>query len=196
MTYELIDKIRMRTAMYTGYSSPTHLKSFLSGYFFAKNDKAIKKEKPDFHGFHDWIAKKFNYYESTSGWAYMIEDQRKYKEEALYLFYELLDEYRGVSHKQIAHIEFNHEDKLDRSWRGYTRLEKIRGTFKEINKPSPSVIIIREINTKNSWFQIVAKNEKEEILFIWNSLELEEVYQRAKEIFGIEKEEWKKENRS
>ena len=34
--YELIDMIRMRTAMYIGHASPTHLKSFLSGYYIAK----------------------------------------------------------------------------------------------------------------------------------------------------------------
>ena len=37
---------------------------------------------------------------------------------------------------------------------------------------------------------MVAKNDKDEILFLWSSLELEKVFLRAKEIFGIEKTEW------
>ncbi len=196
--YELIDLIRMRTGMYIGHSSPTHLNSFLSGYFFAKKDETIKEEKPDFHGFHDWVAIKFDYYESTSGWAYMIEDQREDEKEALYLFYELLDEYRGIEHQQIANVDFNHEDKTDRTWRGYSRLKKVRGTFKAIPKPLPKTLAIREIELKETWFQMVAKNSKNEILFLWSSTELEKVYKRAKEIFGIKKDEWKikKENGS
>ncbi len=188
--YELIDEIRMRTAMFTGYSSPTHLHSFLSGFFYANRDEDITEETPSFHGFHDWIADKFGYKESTSGWAYMIEDQRDDKSEALYLFYELLDKYRGIRHKQIAKVEFSHEAKIDRSWRGYSRLKKIKGGFTEIPKPLPKEIIIRQLERSDRWFQMVAKNTKDEILFIWNSQELEKVYNRATEIFGIEKEEW------
>jgi len=188
--YKLIDMLRRRTAMYIGHPSPTHLRSFLSGYFLSKGNGCIKDEESNFDGFHDWVAEKFGYRSSTSGWAYMIEDQREDKEEALILFYELLDEYRGIKHKRIAKVNFNHEDKIDRSWRGYSRLKKVRGTFAEISKPLPKKIIIREMKINDTWFQMVAKNEKEEILFTWNSRELEKVYQRAKEIFGIEKEEW------
>ena len=189
--YELIDLIRMKTGMYTGHSSPTHLNSFLSGYFFANRDETIKEEKTNFHGFHDWVANKLDYYESTSGWAYMIEDQREDKIEALYLFYELLDEYRGIKHQQIANIEFNHEDKIVTTWMGYSRLKKVRGTFEAIPKPFPKELIIRKVELEENWFQIVAKNDKDEILSLWSSTELVKVYKRAKEIFGIEKDEWK-----
>jgi hypothetical protein len=196
--YELIDMIRMRTAMYTGDASPTHLRSFLSGYYFAKKDQEIKDEEPKFHNFQDWVANKFNYNESTSGWAYMIEDQREDKKEALYLFYELLDEYRGIKHQELANIKFNHEDKTDRTWRGYSRLKKVKGTFKAIPKPLPKELIIRKIKLEKSWFQMVGKNDKGEILFLWSSTEMEKVYKMGKEIFGIEKDEWtiKEENGS
>lgn len=194
--YELIDMPRMRTAMYIGCLSPTHLQSFLFGCssslfgYISKKDRDIKPEEPKFYRFFDWVANKFNYSESTSGWAYMIEDQREDKEEALDLFYELLDEYRGIKHQEIAKIKFNHEDKIDRSWRGYSRLKKVRGTFDEVFKPSPHEIMIRQMNYNGNWFQMVAKNENNDILFTWNSEGLEEVYKRANEIFGIEKEEW------
>ena len=196
--YELIDLVRMRTEMYTGYSSPTHLNSFLSGYFFAKRDETIIEEKPSFGGFHDWVANKFDYNESTSGWAHMIEDQREDKKEALYLFYELLDEYRGISHQQIAYVKFRHADMTDRTWLGYSRLKKVRGTFKTIPKPLPNRLTIQRIELEENWFQMVAKNDKGETLFLWSSTELTKVYKRAKKVFGIEKHEWKikKENGS
>ncbi|MBD0405308.1 hypothetical protein [Flammeovirga sp. EKP202] len=40
--YELLDQLRRRTAMYIGHASPTHLSSFLFGYYFSKivKDKA------------------------------------------------------------------------------------------------------------------------------------------------------------
>ena len=190
--YELIDEIRMKTEMYIGYSSPTHLDSFLSGYYFAKRDETTKEESPKFYKFHDWVANKLDYKESTSGWANIIEDQREDKKEALYLFYELLDEYRGINHEKIADVEFKHEETTDKSWRGYSRLKKVKGTFKEIYKPLPKVLTIRRMELQGIWFQLVAKNTKDEILFLWSSTELEKVYERAKEIFGVNRDEWKK----
>jgi len=188
--YELIEEIRMRTEMYTGYSSPTHLNSFLSGYYFAKRDETAKEENPKFYKFHDWVANKLDYKESTSGWAYMIEDQRDDKKEALYLFYELLDEYREIKHKQIAKIKYSHADTTIRTWPGYCRLQKIRGTFKAIAKPLPKYMTIRKLKLQREWYQMVAMNDKDEILFLWSSTELEKVHKRAKEIFGIDKHEW------
>ena len=46
---------------------------FLAGYHFAMDSVgAIDISQPDFGGFHNWIAAKYGYYESTSGWANMI----------------------------------------------------------------------------------------------------------------------------
>ncbi|NJL76192.1 MAG: hypothetical protein HC892_15415 [Saprospiraceae bacterium] len=70
-------------------------------------------------------------------------------------------------------------------------MKKIRGTFEAIPKPLPKELTIRKIGLKENWFQLLAKNDRAEILFLWSSTELEEVYKRAKEIFGIKKDEWK-----
>lgn len=188
--YELLDKIRRRIGMYIGAASPTHLQSFLSGYYLANRMERNKTEEPNFQDFHDWVAKKLGYAESTSGWANMIEDQRVDKEEALFLFFELLDEFKGIKHKQIASVAFNHKEKTNRSKGGYHRLKKVRGTFDEIPKPLPKVIIIQEIKIENGWFQMVAKNEHKAVLFIWNADKLEEIFKKAEALFGIEKEEW------
>ena len=188
--YELIDKIRLRTAMYIGHASPTHLRSFLSGYYLEKRHEIVKEEEPSFAKFNDWIADKFDYYESTSGWAYMIEDQRDDKQEALYLFYELLDEYRGIRHNQIARVKFRHEESTDQSWRGYSRRKKVRGTFEAIPKPLPYEIIIQKMKINNEWFQMVARNKNKEILSIRDSERIENLYKSAERIFGIVKDDW------
>lgn len=189
--YELIDMLRLRTGMYIGYASPTHLHSYLSGYYQAKGEDTSIPRDPSFHGFHQWVANKLDYSESTSGWANMIEDQREDKELSLLLFFELLDEYRGIRHQPIAKITFDHEDKMDRSWRGYSRLKKVRGTFEEVFKPSPEELIIRKMNISGEWFQMLAMSDCQEVLFAWSHEELERVYKRATEIFGIDKSEWK-----
>lgn len=71
--YDLIDKIRRRPGMWIGDPTPIALRQFLVGYQCAMDDAGIEDVAyPEFHGFHDWIAKRFGYYESTAGWANMI----------------------------------------------------------------------------------------------------------------------------
>lgn len=177
--------------MYIGYHSPTHLHSFLSGFSFATNFQSSEIEQPNFNDFHDWIAKRLNYYESTSGWAHMIEDQREDKEEALWLFFELLDEFRGISHEVIYSIDYFPHYKLDTSWRGYSRQKKVRGTFKAVPKPRPTTLIIRKMNLDESWYSLIALNEKNEILDIRTSTDLGDMYKWGLDIYDIGFDKWK-----
>ncbi len=188
---ELLDKIRPRPGMYIGYHSPTHLHSFLSGVSFASNYNSSDTEQPNFGDFHDWIAKRLNYSESTSGWAYMIEDQRKDKEEALWLFFELLDEFRGIKHESLQSTEYLPQYKLDTSWRGYSRRKKVRGTIKAIPKPRPTKLLIRKMNLSEIYFSLIALNEKEEVLDVRTSLNLENIYKWGLEIYGVERSKWR-----
>lgn len=176
--------------MYIGYHSPTHLHSFLSGFSLAMEFKSDKKEKTDFNEFHDWVAKKLAYFESTSGWAYMIEDQREDKEEALWLFFELLDEFRGITHESVKSIEYLSHYKLDISWRGYSRKKKVRGTIKAAPKPRPDKLLIRKVNINEGWYSLVACNKKGEVLDIRNSDTLDNIFKWGKEIYGVKEEEW------
>jgi len=71
--YELLEKISVRTGMYIGEQKLENLMSFLAGYHFAMDFVgAIDISQPAFSGFHNWIAAKYGFYESTSGWANMI----------------------------------------------------------------------------------------------------------------------------
>lgn len=194
MIYDLIDKIRRRPTLYIGYASPTHLHSFLLGYYFSTKGEMTQNEIPSFGKFNDWVAKKFDYYESTSGWANMIENQREDKSEALYLFFELLDEFRGIEHTKIASVVFKHEDIVDKSWRGYSQLKKVRGTFETIPKPLPEELEIRKVDLGDVWYELVGKNKKGQILSITRADDLDRVYEAAKSDFGVEENEWKKEN--
>ncbi|ANE56093.1 hypothetical protein ACQE3E_03925 [Methylomonas sp. MED-D] len=71
--YELIELISTRTAMYTGECKLSNVRSFLDGYTFAvENETTLIDFLSNFQGFHDWVAKKFGFYESTAGWQNMI----------------------------------------------------------------------------------------------------------------------------
>lgn len=190
LTFELLDKIRRRPGMYIGYHSPTHVHSFLSGYSIGTIVKSEKIEQPDFNEFHDWIAKRLHYSESTSGWAYMIEDQCEDKEEALWLFFELLDEFRGIKHEIHKSVEYSSEYGVpDTSY--YSRKKKVRGAFERIHKPRPDKLIIRKVNLDEGWYSLVAFNKNGDILDVRNEDSLDNIFRRGKDMYGVNKDDWK-----
>jgi hypothetical protein len=144
---------------------------------------------PDFNNFHNWVANRLGYYESTSGWAYMIEDQRRDKEEALWLLFELLDEFREIRHAEVARINYQQHFNLDGSQ--YCRMKKVRGTFKAIKKPRPKNLSIKRIDSGGGWYSLIALNNKNEILDIRNADDLKMLFKKANEIYGVEQEEWR-----
>jgi hypothetical protein len=84
--------------MYIVEPSLYRLHSFLTGYTgglgrvgFALRDEA------DFHRFHDWVARRLGFFESTSGWVNMIRDKSTSDAEAFARFFELLDEFKNES---------------------------------------------------------------------------------------------------
>jgi hypothetical protein len=83
--------------MYIGSKSILRLKSFLDGYSFAAMDFDIEERgQPEFGAFHDWVARKFGWYESTLGWPNIILQETGHDESAAVdHFYQLLDEFRS-----------------------------------------------------------------------------------------------------
>jgi len=55
--------------MYTGECKLTNVSAYLDGYSSAVDTEDFLS---DFPGFHDWVAKKYGFKESTSGWQNMI----------------------------------------------------------------------------------------------------------------------------
>lgn len=70
--YPLLKLIERRTALYTGQLSLYSIYAYLGGYSHALRDNEIKGKDLRNISFHDYVAKKLGYYESTAGWANMI----------------------------------------------------------------------------------------------------------------------------
>lgn len=98
---ELLDVIRVRTAMYTGERTLTAVYHFLAGFGFAQHVYQIPtRQVPS--DFHDWVAYRLHYYESTSGYKRMILNRIPDESAALDRFFELLDEYRSRQPAVVA----------------------------------------------------------------------------------------------
>lgn len=95
--YQLFAQIKESPAMYVGEKSLTRLQMFFYGYCFALDRQDIEFNQRKFKksGFHDWIAKKLGWSESTSGWLNMILNEVNGDEERAFdLFYLLLEEFK------------------------------------------------------------------------------------------------------
>jgi len=82
--------------MYINPISLNQLQHFISGYQSALQIHNMEELKPfdSSVSFHDWIALRTHYSESTSGWVNMILAQTdENEEEALELFFKYLSEY-------------------------------------------------------------------------------------------------------
>jgi hypothetical protein len=51
----------------------------------------------DFHRFHDSVAAKFGWRESTAGWCTILQESGGDDRRALEFFFELIDEYRKAN---------------------------------------------------------------------------------------------------
>jgi len=191
--YELFDKLRMRTGMYTGFVSPTHLRAFMCGFFYAidaETTDVTKEETPPFNEFNDWVADRLGYNESTLGWADMIEKVYTDKKLALDQFYELLDEYRRIKHKHVAKIYINHDNSKISTLAGDINSLPTSCNLSENYSIIPNQIIIRELTTNEGWYQMLVVSANKQLLYTWSSQELIKVYSRAEEMFFITREQW------
>ncbi len=95
--YDFFEKIKERPAMYVGAKSLTRIQMFFYGYLYALDLQDIDFDHKKFgpYNFHDWIANKLGWAESTSGWLNMILDKANGDDEkAVDLFYDLLEEFK------------------------------------------------------------------------------------------------------
>lgn len=71
--YDVLDRIEKRPAMYIGDVTLGNIMVLIHGYEIAMQDAGIKDGSiPEFSAFHEFVQKKYGYYESTAGWANMI----------------------------------------------------------------------------------------------------------------------------
>lgn len=100
----LLDVIRERPALYLGEHSITGLWHFLGGYHAALHVYEIETVDLLPRDFHEWVAYRLHYYESTGGWRRMILDRVPDESAALERFYELLDDHRARKPHVVATI--------------------------------------------------------------------------------------------
>ena len=95
--YEFFEKIREQPILFVGQKSLTRIQMFFYGYLYALDLQDIDFDQRKFgpYNFHDWIAKKLGWAESTSGWLNMILNKVNGDEEkAVDLFFALLEEFK------------------------------------------------------------------------------------------------------
>ncbi len=112
--YELIEKIKPRPGVFLGEPSITRLQSFLNGYATALYDYEISNEIDallplPFWFFHEYVARRYNFNGSISGWRNMILKQVNSEEEGLNLFFELFDEFKQLKAEALQRSVINQE---------------------------------------------------------------------------------------
>ncbi len=68
--YDLLDSIEQKPAIYLGEKSLSLLRAFIDGYLFAARRSLLRPN--GFFDFHEWVALRLGYFESTSGYVNMI----------------------------------------------------------------------------------------------------------------------------
>src|SRR5579871_5603119 len=93
--YEVLAAIHKRPGFYVSAPSINELSAFLTGYTSGLGRfRYVLKDTVEFHEFHDWVARRLGFGESTSGWRNMIREKSGDEKEAFEKCFVLLDEFR------------------------------------------------------------------------------------------------------
>lgn len=107
LLYKIVDGVRERPALFMGSKSITVLNSFIDGVMYASLILGIDEGFNDFSPipfrfFNDYVARFYNYFESTSGWMNMILNKNDGDEKTSFdIFYTLLDSFRSINISKI-----------------------------------------------------------------------------------------------
>ena len=93
---DIFAEIKRRPGFYIdGDKSLKRVRSYLVGYQVGSTSTANEPtDEVEFHHFHDWVAKRLGFGESTSGWCNMILERAGSDEKAYDMFFKLLDEFK------------------------------------------------------------------------------------------------------
>jgi hypothetical protein len=112
-SYDLIDLMRTRTAMYLGEYKISAMWSFLEGYNMAirLNNVAQTPEYPPFWYFHEWAKEKYKWGESTAGWKNIIlQENGGDEEKALTVFFEMMTDFQTLMPLSIEKVSLSAEN--------------------------------------------------------------------------------------
>lgn len=103
---QLWQQIREHPGLYLGSASITALYHFLGGWSTALERHAIVDDSLHVPmDFHEWVAYRERFNESTPGWCRMLLDRCGSEEAALQRFFVLHDEYVARVPREFAHVE-------------------------------------------------------------------------------------------
>ena len=104
----ILQQIQRRPAMYTGENTLRSICHFLSGYSFALDRHGVSTDNDPLilpREFHDWVAYRLHFYESTSGWCNMICQRTSTDQEAIDRFSQLLDDFQTRIPHTVAKLK-------------------------------------------------------------------------------------------
>ncbi|HCN77458.1 MAG TPA: hypothetical protein DIT13_09735 [Verrucomicrobiales bacterium] len=98
--------IQQRPEMFLGRPSISALWNFLNGWCLACTKHGLADEALSLPAdFHEWVAYRLRFHESTTGWCRMILERALDEAEGLKMFFQLKDDHRTRVPTAIAHIE-------------------------------------------------------------------------------------------
>jgi len=103
----ILNQLLSKPALYAGDAKISSIYHFLQGYQFSIEQNGIKLQDDSLiipRDFHDWVAYRLHFYESTSGWCRMIYKRAKTEEEALDRFKELIEEFENREPTIVARL--------------------------------------------------------------------------------------------
>jgi len=103
----ILERIRQCPAMYLGTNSLTAFYHFVAGYSLACGELGAPKLDLLPSDFHDWVAYRLRFLESTSGYSNMILQRTPDEAKALQQFFELLDGYKARCPKVVASVRWH-----------------------------------------------------------------------------------------
>lgn len=126
---QLWQQIRERPGLYLGAASLSALHHFLGGWSMALTRHTIADESLDLpQDFHDWVAYREHFRESTPGWCRMLLDRCGSEEAALQRFFVLLEEHAARAPREFACVEQlsrDTEQEADGEWRRSTHTGRL-----------------------------------------------------------------------
>jgi hypothetical protein len=126
------ETFRRRPIMFTGKYSIGAVRSFLEGYACAMANHGLLQEEDPFlvpHEFHDWVAYRLHFYESTSGWNNMIRERSETEEKAIERFFVLLEEFRTRTPRVVGRVNSSYTIlKIDREGDQVIRVDEAEMT--------------------------------------------------------------------
>jgi hypothetical protein len=104
---DIFERFRRRPAMFTGENTINSIRCYLDGYHFAMEWHGLSPVGDPLlvpGEFHDWVAYRLHFYESTSGWCNMIRDRTGTEQEGIDKFFELLAEFKVRTPRVVARV--------------------------------------------------------------------------------------------